>query len=243
MALFFLHFCSMVNLRFIESVIQIIALAVAYIFSATTAGYVQAWTAKKLGDDTPEQAGFLTWNPLVHIDPIGAFFLLYMGVGWMRYMPLNPQAIKSKIGLAVVYFSNVFVYLVIAFVSTLLLLLIFGLGMLELAMTMILGGSISLAALEGFYPDTSSFVLAIALILVVCAYLSVMFAVLYFLIDGFRFFLLTMSAEYDWLQENDMLGFIIPIVLIIIFAPLMRMYVVYGISFVAYYIAHLLGAG
>jgi hypothetical protein len=233
----------MINVRFIESIIGIITMAIAYILSATTAGYVQAWIAKKMGDDTPEQAGFLTWNPLVHIDPLGAFFLLSMGIGWMRYMPINQNAIRSRLGLAAVYFSNVIVYLSIALISLIILLRVFGLRMLDIAMAMILNRTISLTALESFYPNVGSFSLVIALILVVGCYLSVMFAVLYFLIDGFRFFLFVISPELDWVQENDILGFIIPIILIVIFAPTMRMYVVYGISMIAYYIAHLLGAG
>jgi Zn-dependent protease len=54
-------------------------------------------TAVKLGDDTPQRFGFLTLNPLTHIDPIGTvlfpLILLLMGskflIGWPRPVPLN----------------------------------------------------------------------------------------------------------------------------------------------------------
>jgi Zn-dependent protease len=37
-----------------------------------------------LGDDTAQQAGRLTLNPLKHIDPIGFIFLLVAGFGWAK---------------------------------------------------------------------------------------------------------------------------------------------------------------
>ncbi len=53
----------MVSLRDIELIIKILTVGFAYIVGETTAGYAQAWIAKYMGDDTPEEAGFLTWEP------------------------------------------------------------------------------------------------------------------------------------------------------------------------------------
>lgn len=61
----------------------------AYCFSVTIAGAVKAWVAKKAGDYTAEHAGFLTLDPLVHIDPVGLVVLLMTGFGWGREVPIN----------------------------------------------------------------------------------------------------------------------------------------------------------
>jgi hypothetical protein len=227
----------MINLRFIKLIIDLISIGLAYVFSATTAGYTQAWIAKKMGDDTPEQAGFLTWNPLVHVDPIGAFFLLSMGIGWMRFIPIDPSAIRGRWRLAAVYFCNLVVYLLIALCALVILLRIFGLSMLGHAIP------ISLETLQAAYPETSSLMLSFALVLLDTLYLGIVFAVLYFVIDGFRFLLLVASNDTDRLQEGDMLSFIIPFILIVLVAPTLRVYAIYAVSLAAYYIAHILGAG
>lgn len=51
--------------------------------------YMKAWVAKKLGDDTAENAGMLTLNPLVHIDLMGALCMLLCCFGWSRPTPIN----------------------------------------------------------------------------------------------------------------------------------------------------------
>jgi hypothetical protein len=64
---------------FIELVVRASALVFAYFFSVTVTGYAQARIALALGDDTPESAGFLTLNPLAHLDIIGFLLLLFFG--------------------------------------------------------------------------------------------------------------------------------------------------------------------
>ena len=38
--------------------------------------FAHAWSATKLGDNTPRYQGRLTLNPLAHIDPFGAICML-----------------------------------------------------------------------------------------------------------------------------------------------------------------------
>jgi Zn-dependent protease len=67
---------------------------VAFLISAAFHEAAHAWTAYKLGDDTAAQAGRMTINPLVHIDPVGLIFLIIMsatgvGIGWAKPVPVN----------------------------------------------------------------------------------------------------------------------------------------------------------
>lgn len=52
--------------------------------------FAHAWSATKLGDDTPRYQGRLTLNPLAHIDPLGAVCMVLTGFGWGRPVQVNP---------------------------------------------------------------------------------------------------------------------------------------------------------
>jgi Zn-dependent protease len=54
------------------------------IFGLTFHEYAHTLVALRLGDDTAQQAGRLTLNPLRHIDPLGFIFLLVAGFGWAK---------------------------------------------------------------------------------------------------------------------------------------------------------------
>ncbi len=57
--------------------------------------YAHAWAANKLGDDTPSYQGRLTFNPLKHVDPIGALCIFFTGFGWGRPVQVNPLNFKK----------------------------------------------------------------------------------------------------------------------------------------------------
>lgn len=51
--------------------------------------YMKAWVAKQLGDDTAENAGMLTLNPLAHIDLMGALCMCLCCFGWSKPTPIS----------------------------------------------------------------------------------------------------------------------------------------------------------
>ena len=55
-----------------------------------------AWTAHYFGDSTPERNGRLSFNPLAHLDPLGALMLLFAGFGWAKPVPINPYALEKR---------------------------------------------------------------------------------------------------------------------------------------------------
>jgi len=51
--------------------------------------YMRAWVAKQLGDDTAENAGMLTLNPIAHIDLMGALCMCLCCFGWSKPTPIS----------------------------------------------------------------------------------------------------------------------------------------------------------
>ena len=56
------------------------------------------WAAEKLGDNTARAQGRLTLNPMAHLDPFGALFLVLFGFGWAKPVPVNPFYFKNRKG-------------------------------------------------------------------------------------------------------------------------------------------------
>ena len=83
----------MFSLKSMESIISLMTIVLAYFFVATIAGFFRAWVARAMGDDTPERMGFLNFNPLVHIDPMGFFLMIFLGFGWVKHVIINPYNI------------------------------------------------------------------------------------------------------------------------------------------------------
>jgi len=77
---------------------------VALIFSAIIHEYMHGWMANELGDPTAKEAGRLSLNPIVHIDPFGSILLPFILVatgssfvfGWAKPVPFNPFFLKDK---------------------------------------------------------------------------------------------------------------------------------------------------
>ncbi|MDR1940287.1 MAG: site-2 protease family protein [Clostridiales bacterium] len=73
-----------------------IAACIAAVFTALIAheiahGYAALWN----GDDTAKRAGRLTPNPSAHLDLLGTIFLLVVGIGWAKPVPINPYNFKD----------------------------------------------------------------------------------------------------------------------------------------------------
>lgn len=232
----------MITIRDVSYIIYLITFVIAYLIAETLSGWFRAYCAKKMGDDTPAQLGFLTLNPLVHIDPIGMIFLIFAGFGWGRAAPINPYNIEGPhrwVKLCCAYFSDSFAHLVIAIVSLVGLLWGFGITMVELAKPIIFSRSFPLARLTHFYPHSSSLMLSIAMVLIALIFLSVILAVLNFIVNGFRVIMILFFHESLGLWYIDL---VIPILLILFFAHPLQEYVIDGITIVASHIAYIFGA-
>ncbi|HEX2978395.1 MAG TPA: hypothetical protein VHO47_04720 [Candidatus Babeliales bacterium] len=232
----------MISLKTAETIIAFVSFAFAYIVSTTTSGYAQAWAAHKMGDDTPAQVGYYSWDPFVHVDPLGALFFMYAGIGWVRFIPLNPLNLPTMWRRAVVYLSRCVAYFFVALSALILLLRICGTELVTTAMKMAHSGYLSLNALAGCVSADSSWMLALTLLLVVMIYLSIIMGVLSLILDGFRFVAVTFFPDNDLFKEGELMSIIIPLFFIIFFTYSLRMVALNGISYLGFFISSFLGA-
>lgn len=72
--------------------LQMIVLLIPPILLALTFHeYMHGLAAYRLGDPTAKQAGRLTMNPIVHLDPIGTLMLFLVHFGWAKPVPVDPR--------------------------------------------------------------------------------------------------------------------------------------------------------
>ena len=71
----------------------------ALLFAITIHEYAHAQCADSMGDPTPRYMGRLTFNPMAHLDPIGALLLVVAGFGWAKPVPVNPNRFDRKISM------------------------------------------------------------------------------------------------------------------------------------------------
>ncbi len=68
---------------------------ISIVISLTFHEYGHAITAKYFGDNTAQQAGRLTLNPIAHIDPLGLLMVVLIGFGFAKPVPVNPRNYNS----------------------------------------------------------------------------------------------------------------------------------------------------
>lgn len=75
----------------------LIAVAVIILVALPVHEMAHAAMAVQLGDPTPRMQGRYTFNPVAHIDPIGALLILFTGFGWAKPVQWNPNNIEVDI--------------------------------------------------------------------------------------------------------------------------------------------------
>lgn len=123
------------------SLTRILLSVPAILIALTLHELSHGWVAYKLGDMTAKSQGRLSLNPLKHLDPIGALFLLIVGFGWAKPVPVNPYAFKNhEKGMAIVAIAGPASNLVMALLGGILLLL---------TNTFLTGGSVTSSGVAG----------------------------------------------------------------------------------------------
>ena len=77
-----------------QTVVFYAFLVIAALISLTIHEFAHAWTALKFGDTTAYEAGRVSLNPLVHIDPVGLLCMFLVGFGWAKPTPVNPSRLN-----------------------------------------------------------------------------------------------------------------------------------------------------
>ncbi|MBE7058360.1 MAG: site-2 protease family protein [Ruminococcaceae bacterium] len=92
-------------------------------------GFCQAWTARKLGDDTAYLMGYMSMNPTKHINLIGFIFILIFGFGFSNPVPVNTRKFKKiKRDNAIQILSAPVSGIILMIISTFLLYLLWFIG-------------------------------------------------------------------------------------------------------------------
>ncbi|HLY35624.1 MAG TPA: site-2 protease family protein [Candidatus Limnocylindria bacterium] len=100
----------------------LLAIVVALVVGITFHEFSHALVAEALGDHRPRALGRLSLNPAAHIDPLGALFLVLVGFGWGKPVPVNPSALRpGRQGLSWVSAAGPVANLVVAVVFAMIL--------------------------------------------------------------------------------------------------------------------------
>lgn len=84
----------MIQLLF-QNPVLFVLIFVSLIISISIHEFSHAFMANYLGDDTAKSMGRMTINPKAHLDPMGTFFLLFIGFGWGKPVIFNPLNLKN----------------------------------------------------------------------------------------------------------------------------------------------------
>jgi hypothetical protein len=235
----------MITLHTAEIFIGIITFFIAYLVVITLSNVFRTWVAVQMGDDTGLRLGYLTFNPMVHIDPIGLFFLFTFYFGWGRMVPINPLLISEPyrmLKLAVVYLSDSFMHFILSLIGIVALLAVFDVNIIAVMRYMVLTYNVSHLPIANMYPEVSSLAISIGFIVFAFVYLNVVLGVLNFIINFSSYLLFVLADRSNTIARYaHYITIGLPIFLILFFSPLLRLLSVYLISYIGLMIAHIVG--
>jgi Zn-dependent protease len=80
---------------------QVLVLFLVLLVSLTVHEAAHAWSADRLGDSTARALGRVSFNPVVHVDPIGTILFPLIALmtnlpllGWAKPVPVNPGNLR-----------------------------------------------------------------------------------------------------------------------------------------------------
>lgn len=76
----------------------ILATVISAVLSIVVHEISHGYAALACGDNTAKLANRLTLNPLAHFDWLGLVMLMFIGFGWAKPVPVNPNNFKHKKG-------------------------------------------------------------------------------------------------------------------------------------------------
>lgn len=107
---------------------SVFAFLLTYLFPVMIASLsvheaAHAWTALRLGDDTPQKAGRVSLNPIHHLDPFGSMMMLFVGMGWGKPVQVDATKLKPtpQFGMALVAVAGPISNLILATIGALIL--------------------------------------------------------------------------------------------------------------------------
>jgi len=106
----------------LKNPMMFIILVIPLLYSVIAHEVAHGWVAYLFGDDTAKRSGRLTFNPAVHLDPMGTLALFLVGFGWARPVPVNYTNLKNfRLGLVCVALAGCVTNILIATIALALL--------------------------------------------------------------------------------------------------------------------------
>jgi Zn-dependent protease len=102
--------------------IAFVAFVVTLAIAFTLHEFSHAAAAVAQGDQTPRAQGRLSLNPIRHIEPVGALFILLAGIGWARPVEFMPSRLRfGRVGAVLVALVGPISNFVLALVAAVLI--------------------------------------------------------------------------------------------------------------------------
>lgn len=208
--------------------VQILIIAfISYIITITFAGWFESFVAKKVGDDVPEQSGFLTLNPLEHFNVFG-FAAVLWGIffaralpfqfipGWGRYIHLMPDNIHGayrKLRIFIEYVGRSCAHLIVLICAVTIMMLVCGATHVHGLVPMLTA-------------NTTSFKeVLVSLLYFICQQNLVLF-VIHFILGIFKYVIYFHMPKLQEISVTTMIfGFILLLVGLSVFGPLLEFFV------------------
>jgi Zn-dependent protease len=92
-----------------------------FLVSITLHEFGHAYTAYRLGDQTPKLDGRLSLNPVAHLDPIGTLMILFGPIGWAKPVRIDPSALKGRYAELMVSLAGPLANLILAVLAVVIL--------------------------------------------------------------------------------------------------------------------------
>ncbi len=103
-----------------SAVIQLLLTIPVIILALSCHEAAHGYIAYKMGDRTAYNLGRVTLNPIKHLDPLGTLFMLVVGYGWAKPVPINTRNFKnSKKGMALTALAGPMANLILAVIGCL----------------------------------------------------------------------------------------------------------------------------
>jgi len=107
-------------LSLLSDPIKTLGFLLGLLIAITVHEFMHAYTANLLGDPTAKWQGRMSFNPLRHLDPLGTLFLIIVGFGWGRPVPVNPSNFKNpRVGELITSLAGPFSNIITAFIFSL----------------------------------------------------------------------------------------------------------------------------
>lgn len=222
----------MVDVKTIELVVRLISFSFAYVFISTIPSAIRSRVAAYFGDDTSEQLGLSSFNPINHLDIFGFLVLMFSTVwgsliGWGRNLITNPFSVYGpykKLKLVIIYYTDVVLHFLMACIGIVIFVVIFKDHVNDFAyfisideyipsVSPDISGLIDLMLMYRFmsntflvkaFPHVSSFHVVIGFISIAAAYLHIVLGVLYTILNTRELYMLFSSEEDDVIAYEQM---------------------------------------